>query len=105
MLSRYSWVASESCGSLMPGSIEAAASGLDENLAVPLDHRVGLDANRRRQRQHGPGAKIEHRSMARALDPEAVPVALAKWPVVVATAILDRVVLAVDQVDAHEQRP
>src|SRR2546421_6606328 len=104
MLSRYSWVASESCGSLMTGSIEAAPSRLDEDLAVPLDHRKGLDAHRRRKRQHGPGAKIEQRPVAGALDPEAVPVTLAERPVVMAAAIPDRGVLAVDHVEAPEQR-
>src|SRR5438094_10358726 len=103
MLSRYSWVASESCGSLITRSIEAAASGLDEDLAVPLDHRIRLDAHRRRQRQHRAGAQVEHRAVAWALDPKAVPVALAERSVVVAAAILDRIVDALDQVHADEQ--
>src|SRR6266571_4950592 len=105
MLSRYSWIASESWGSLMNRSIEAAASRFDEDLAVPLDHRIRLDANRRRKRQHSAAAQVEQRAVARALDPEAVAIALAERPVVVAAAILDRVVGAIDQIHADEQRP
>src|SRR5262249_6728104 len=103
MLSRYSWVASErSRDSIGPSYPDD--SGVDEDLAVPHDHRERVDPLRCRQRQRLAGTNVECRAVPWALDAKAITVAPAKWPVVVAAAVLDRVVRAVDQVHTDEER-
>src|SRR5437016_10826183 len=99
MLSRYSWVASDSCICSMEVSLRD-----DERLAVPHHDLECLDVLGGGQREHGTGAQVEAGAVARADDAETVPLTLAERAVVVAAAILDRVELAVDAVDTDEER-
>src|SRR5436190_5570576 len=99
MLSRYSCVASESCICSMSVSLRH-----DECLAVPNHDLERLDVLGGGQREHGAGTQVEAGAVAGADDAEAVPLALAQRAVVVAAAILDRVELPVDAVDADEER-
>src|SRR6185312_2414535 len=99
MLSRYSWVASDSCSCCMPVSLRH-----DERLAVPDHDLERLDVLGGGQREHGAGAQVEAGAVAGADDAESVPLALAERAVVVATAVFDRVELPVDAVDADEER-
>src|SRR6476469_6145627 len=102
MLSRYSWVASDNVST--GAKYRGEASGLDEDLAVANDDRIDVDVFRCWERQHATGAKVEVCAVAGALDLEPLATALAERPVIVAAAVLDRVVRPVDQIHAHEQR-
>src|SRR5690242_14548130 len=99
MLSRYSCVASESSICSMPVSLRE-----HEGFAVANHDLERLDVLGGGQREHGAGAQVEAGAVARADDAEAVPLALAQRAVVMAAAILDRVELSVDAVDADEER-
>src|SRR5213080_2143340 len=76
---------------------------LHEHLAVANDDREGVHVLGRRQGQHLAGADVEAGAVARADHLEPLPVALAQRAVVVAAAVLERVELAVDAVDAEEE--
>src|SRR5690348_16295435 len=99
MLSRYSWVASESAISSMKPSLRQ-----DECLAVPDHDLERLHVLSRRQRQDGAGAQVEPGAVAGANDAEALTLTLAQRAVVVTAAALDRVEGPVDAVDADEER-
>src|ERR1700758_1912997 len=99
MISRYSWVASDRVADMISRIDERRPrSDGDEHLAVPDHDLECLHVLGGRKRQHGAGAEVEPRTMARADHVEALTVALAQRTVVVAAAVLNRVQPSVDSV-------
>src|SRR5690242_15627727 len=91
------------CCSAITSGVAIRSIDLHSNHAVLDDHGERVDGNVRRQVQGLPGAQVEERSMARALDRAVVLIELAlhELAVVMRAAVLDREdrALAVEDAD------